>query len=155
MLPSIVISDTSCLILFDKINHLHLLQQLFSKVYTTPEVEAEFGKILPSWIEIKAPGNSYAEILRKISDKGEASAISLALEFCTIENTFIILDDLKARKFALTQQLNIIGSMGIIVKAKQESLIPLVKPIFELIKATNFRIHEDLENKLLKVAGEL
>lgn len=154
MLPFIVISDTSCLILFDKINHLHLLQKVFSKVYTTPQVAEEFGYPLPGWIVIKEAEGGYENILERISDIGEASAIALAMECSVTESTFIVLDDLKARKIALSEKLNVIGSMGIILKAKELGIIPLIKPVFELVKRTNFRINEKLENELLKVAGE-
>ena len=51
MLPDIVISDTSCFVILEKINAFHLLQSTFSRVYTTPEVFLEFGNQLPEWVE--------------------------------------------------------------------------------------------------------
>lgn len=47
-----IISDTSCLILLEKIGELELLRKLFGVVITTEEVASEFGLPLPSWIEI-------------------------------------------------------------------------------------------------------
>ena len=50
-----IISDTSCLILLDKIGELEILNKLFGTIITTIEVASEFGQPLPSWIEIKEP----------------------------------------------------------------------------------------------------
>lgn len=49
----LIICDTSVLILFEKINKLDVLKQLYSKIYITPEIALEFGNTLPGWIEVK------------------------------------------------------------------------------------------------------
>ncbi len=48
-----IISDTSCLILLDKIGELSILKKLFGNITTTSEVAKEFGQPLPPWFEIK------------------------------------------------------------------------------------------------------
>ena len=50
---NIVIADTSCFILLDKINELSILQKLFHTITTTPDIAAEFRKELPGWVKIK------------------------------------------------------------------------------------------------------
>jgi predicted nucleic acid-binding protein len=50
--------------------------------------------------------------------------------------------------------LTIIGTIGIVVDAKLAGIISSVKPILSKIKATNFRITEQLELLILKRAGE-
>ena len=52
-----IISDTSCLILLDKIGELKILNKLFGIIITTPEVAIEFGQPLPSWVEIQQPSD--------------------------------------------------------------------------------------------------
>ena len=47
-----IISDTSCLILLDKIEALLLLQKLFGSISVTKIVADEFGKELPDWIQV-------------------------------------------------------------------------------------------------------
>ena len=44
---SIVIADTSCFILLTKINETNLLRELYSSVYTTPEIASEFKSVKP------------------------------------------------------------------------------------------------------------
>lgn len=147
-----IISDTSCLILLDKIGELELLHKLFGNITTTTEVAAEFGQPLPSWFEIKDPiDKNYQTIIETSVDKGEASAIALAIE---LDNCLLIIDDLKGRRFAHQLGLTIIGTIGVIVDAKLTGIINSIKPILAKIKATDFRITEQLESLILKRAGE-
>jgi len=156
MLPDIVNADTSCFILLEKIDSIHLLKGTFSKVYTTPEVFLEFGNQLPEWVEIAEPAGDYSLTAGIIVDMGEASAIELALEFTKKGvKLFIVLDDLKARHYAISEGLNVVGTMGLVLMAKQQGVISQIKPFFELIKQTNFRLNDDLEKFLLKKAGEV
>ena len=63
---------------------------------------------------------------KSLIDKGEASAIALVLES---DNSLLIIDDRKGRKFARQPGLSIIGTIGIIVDAKLTGIIPSVKPV--------------------------
>jgi predicted nucleic acid-binding protein len=147
-----IISDTSCLILLDKIGELDILNKLFGTIITTSEVAEEFGQTLPAWIELRQPTDkNYQSIIEATVDKGEASAIALAIE---LDDCLLIIDDLKGRKFAHQLGLTIIGTIGVIVDAKLAGIIPSVKPILAKIKATNFRITEQLELLILKRASE-
>ena len=151
-MPKAIISDTSCLIVFAKINELDLLRRLFTEIVTTDEVADEFGQVLPDWISVQSVKNKYyQEELKLKVDSGEASAIALAVEN---HDSLLIVDDFKARKLATSLGIDIIGSIGILVKAKNEGVIVSVKPFFERIRNTDFRISDDLESAALKEAGE-
>ena len=63
-------------------------------------------------------------MLEQIVDKGEAGIMVLALE--TAESV-VAIDDLKARKLAKSLDLQITGTLGIIVKAKKAGLIKSTK----------------------------
>lgn len=148
----IIISDASCIILFEKIGQLQLLNQLFGEIVITPEISNEFGRDLPDWVLIDSPRNkTYQTILEASLDKVEASAIALAIEQA---DSLLILDDLKGRKYATELGLKITGAFGLIIEAKNSGLIDKVKPILESIKNTNFRLSAELEEKVLKMAGE-
>ena len=151
-MPKIIISDTSCFIVLSKIGELDLLQKVYGQIITTPEIAKEFGESLPEWISIKNVSDNYSQkILELQIDKGESSAIALALE---IPKSILILDDYKARKVA--HQLGILytGTIGVIIKAKLNGIIPSIKPYIEKIKQTNFRISDAIELQALKEAKE-
>lgn len=146
----IVIADTSCFILLYKIAELDLLKSLFGQVITTSVVALEFGEALPEWVEIREVKNVKFQSTLDL-DPGEASAITLALES---EPSLIIIDDNKGRKIAQKLNLNITGSLGIIVKAKREGIISAIKPILEKIQKTNFRYSQTILIEILKLSGE-
>ena len=97
-MPRIIISDTSCLIILNKIGELDLLQKVYGQITTTIEIAAEFGDPLPDWIEVVIVKEKDKQRLLEMQiDKGESSAIALALEY---SDSLLILDDNKARKIA-------------------------------------------------------
>lgn len=149
----IVITDSSCFILLEKINALFILRDLFDTILTTPEIADEFGLPLPKWVTIQKVENIKRQHeLSKYVDRGEASAIALAYE---THADFLILDDLEARKFVIKLGLPVKGSAGVILEAKQKGVIPAVKPYLDLMQQTNFRIAGSVINTVLKSAGEL
>jgi predicted nucleic acid-binding protein len=150
--PTLIITDASCLIILDKIGHLDILPQLFDTVVTTPEIAAEYGKSIPRWlILIKVNNVSLQSELAQIVDPGEASAIALAHE---INYDYLVTDDLQARKLSIKLGLHVVGTLGLLLKAKQTGVITLLKPTLEKMKQTDFRITQTLIEAILRSAGE-
>ena len=150
---SIVISDTSCLILFHKINELELLRKVYDSVLTTPEIANEFSEELPDWIKIESvQDKKYQEFLATQVDLGEASALALAKEK---DSPLLLLDDLKARKLASKLNLKYTGTLGVINRAKQIGVLEKVKPIIEKLLSTDFRITENIIDELLRKNNEV
>lgn len=135
-----------------KIGEIEILNNVFGDIITTSEVAEEFGEELPKWIKIRSATDLYSQGIFEIQvDKGEASAIALALE---MPESVIILDDYKARKIAENLRLEIIGTIGVIIKAKKPGKIESIKPHLNKISQTNFRISPELEKLALEAAGE-
>ena len=151
MLKSII-ADTSCFIILSNIGELELLQKVYGSVITTEEVAAEFGEVLPEWIEVKAVTDKFRQKILEIQvDKGEASAIALAFE---TPKSIVILDDLKARRIAEQLGLLITGTIGVLIKAKILGHIISIKPFLQKIGEMNFRLSDELIKLALIEAGE-
>jgi predicted nucleic acid-binding protein len=147
-----IISDTSCLIVLTNIGELELLYRTYGKITTTAEIAEEYGQPLPDWIEIKAASDKNLQYVLELQiDKGEASAIALAIE---IQECTIILDDYAARKVAEKLGIAITGTLGVIIKAKLRGIIDSIKPYLDKIKQTDFRLTPELEKLALIQAGE-
>lgn len=84
-------------------------------------------------------------------DKGESSAIALALE---IPESTLILDDFKARKIADKLGLTYTGTLGVIIKAKLKGIVPSIRPIINKMKQTDFRLSAEIELYALRQAKE-
>ena len=148
-----VITDTSCLIALSKVDALSLLPKLYCRIVVTEEIRDEFGELLPSWIEIMSvTKDKYLQLLESMLDKGEASAIALAM---TLADVLLIIDDLKARKEAKRLGFKVTGTLGVLFTAKQEGLISALKPLIDQLLSFNFRISQHVVNELLTLSGEI
>ena len=133
-----IISDTSCLIVLSNIGELDLLRNVYGEIYTTEEIAVEFGEPLPTWVNVTEVHDKQKQQLLELQlDKGESSAIALAMES---PDSTVIIDDIKARKIANQLGLQCTGTIGVIIKAKLIGVIPSIIPILTKIKQTNFRI---------------
>jgi predicted nucleic acid-binding protein len=143
-----VISDTSCLIAITNIGRLELLRKLFGNVIVTPTVRQEFGDGLPDWFQVIAPDST--EILLELEarlDAGEASAIALALQ---LEGATLIIDELKGRRAAILLGINIIGTIGVLARAKNQGLLESPATVLDELQRAGFRISDELR----RVFGE-
>ena len=151
-MPKIIISDSSCFIILTNIGELELLHKVYGQVVTTIDIASEFGEPLPEWVEIMPVADKYKQQLLEMQiDKGESSAIALALE---TPGSTVILDDYKARKIAAQLGITYTGTIGVIIKAKLKGIIPAIKPLLQKIKQTDFRLSPEIEIQALKEANE-
>lgn len=139
---SIVIADTSCLIVLQKIDRFFILKELFSEITITEEIATVFGEALPDWFNIEAPKHlTNLQILKLILDSGEASAIALGLEK---KDCLILIDEKKGRYKSKELGLNIMGTLGVLIKAKEKGLITSLKEEIENLQRVDFRISDEL-----------
>lgn len=145
-----VVADTTCLIALERIDKLDLLQRLFSSVIIPPEVTREF-KTPPEWLTIQSSSNrDVLASLRLQVDDGEAAAIALAHEL----KLRIILDDRAGRSVAKQFGLSVMGTIGLLVVAKQRGLVRTVRPLIDDLKRHGFYMNEDLRQEVLRLAAE-
>ncbi|HKK45769.1 MAG TPA: DUF3368 domain-containing protein [Balneolaceae bacterium] len=150
-MPDAIVSDTSCLILFYKIGELELLKSVFGNILVTETVSKEFKKELPEWIEIAPLQSNLHKGLSSVLDPGEATSIALAAEY---DNSLLIIDEVKGRKVAREMGVQITGTLGVLITAKEKGYIKAVKPIITKMGKTNFRVSEALLQKVLEKVNE-
>jgi len=142
----IIISDTSCLIALTNINHLNILKQLYKTVLITPEVANEYGEPLPDWINIKAVNDTKKlDAFNKFIDLGESSAIALAME---TDSSILIIDDKEARQFAMSLGLRITGTLGILIRAYKQGIVPDLPAVIFKLKQAGFHLPENIDKYL-------
>jgi predicted nucleic acid-binding protein len=152
------VSNTSPLILLDKVDHLFLLEQLFQQVIIPPAVNKEWlrpgGYIVPPWLSVEPlnpEAQKIADDLRNRIDPGEAEAIAL----CLVKKAgWIILDDIKARQHAKSMGLQVTGTLGILIVAKKKGMIPSMRPVLEMLRTHRFYVADDVLAAALALVGE-
>lgn len=157
-----VISDSTTLISLARIGELELIQALFEKVLIPEgvfeEVTAACGDA-PGAVEIAeaawirtepADPQLIAPLLLRV-DRGEAEAIALAQ---AAGDALLLTDDRMARRVAIEQGVEVLGTLGVLARAKGRGLIPVVRPLAERLQAASYRIDEALLEDVLTQLGE-
>ena len=152
IVSKVLIPDTSCLILLEKINELELLYYLGERIIITPTIKREMRFELLPWMEmIESDAQYYQEMLDKDLDQGEASALSLCLR---IPESVIVIDDLKGRNEAEALNLKYTGTFGLLLKARQLEIIGNIRPFIVKIQQTDFRYDQSIIETVLKASGD-
>jgi predicted nucleic acid-binding protein len=132
-----VVSNTTPIISLSAIGYLSLLPDLFGQVYIPKAVYQEikskkaFGyqEIDSDFIKtIEIKGTMYLGFLLNDLDLGEAEAILLATE---INADALIIDERLGYKIAQSKGINAIGTLSILLMAKEQGIIKSVKPLLD------------------------
>lgn len=92
-----------------------------------------------------------SEILAWDLGKGETAVISCAL---SNPQPIAVLDDLAARTCAQIFGLRVVGTIGILLRAKNQKIIPVIKPGLQNLMDAGSLLHSALVAKALELAGE-
>lgn len=160
----LVVSDTSVLLNLCRVSAEGLLRELFQEVWIPPAVVEEFshlagsrprfqGLALPGWVRI-APAVRVAAEVRACPDldAGETEALSLALE---MHADAVLMDEAAGRRAASVLKVAVVGVAGILLRAREQGLIPAVRPVLERLREeAGFWMHPGFEAEVLRLAGE-
>jgi predicted nucleic acid-binding protein len=153
----IVVSDTSCVTNLLAIGRAELLRGLFGEVVIPSAVARELRvahAALPDFIReqsVKDSSRAHALAIEPL-DEGEAEAIVLAEE---LHADYLLMDEAAGRAVALRCGQRVIGLLGLLVRAKQQGLIPAVAPLLDALERdAGFWMTADLKRRVLEQAGE-
>jgi predicted nucleic acid-binding protein len=160
----IVVSNSSPIMNLAVVGQVHLLERLYGKVYIPEAVWQELSAIgtgqpwaavMPtlSWLEIRSGSNrSLVDLLLLELDRGEAEAISLAME---LKADLLLIDERRGRTVASRLGLKFIGLLGALVEGKRKGYVAAVKPILDdLMAQAGFWVSEHVYSRVLREAGE-
>jgi predicted nucleic acid-binding protein len=162
-LSSLVVSDTSPVRALNHLGLLHILQDLFTTVLIPPAVRDELLKPTRTcpvidisrvpFLRVQAPHDAVrvSSFLAHL-DPGEAEALVLALE---VQAQVLLLDERKARRVAEGLGLTSIGTLGLLLEAKRQGLVPTVHPLLVRLRdELAFFLSDALLHNVLDLAGE-
>jgi uncharacterized protein len=159
-----IICNATPLINFAAINRLDILQTTLDLIIIPQAVYNETTVIdfpgsepilkavtTSGWLQVwkvSAVGNNIAPEL----DDGEREAIALALE---TKAEKILLDEQEARQVARKLGLQVMGTLGILLLAKQKRIVPQVQPLLDaMIDVAQYWVKDTLYQEVLREAGE-
>jgi predicted nucleic acid-binding protein len=160
-MPNVIINTSPMQYLY-QINLLSLLPKLYGKIIVPQsvvdelEVGRSLGVALPNinslnWVSIQQARSQ--QILPLVTElgAGEREVLALGVE---ITDSLLVLDDALGRSYANLLGLQLTGTLGIILKGKQQGYLSEVAPILDKLNALQFRLSSSTRDAVLKLAGE-
>lgn len=162
----IVVADTTPFIHLARAGLLHLVPAVHGEVRVPRTVWRELVEARPDaddvpalleaegvWLHVEDGAeetDAFTELLDEV-DAGEAAAIALAE---SLQAGLLLVDDSDARLTAEERSLEVQGSVGLLLAAKDARLLPAVQPALAALVATGFRLSPAVQARVLRLAGE-
>ena len=162
MAERLVAADASPLIGLASAGAFDLLRKLFVKVTVTPAVRDEVlaGGVLPGAPELEAairdgwivvvPGRDGPEYV----DLGAGESSTLALARNHAGACLVLMDDPLGRSHARAHGIAVTGVAGVLLAARNAGLVRVIRPFFERLEQSNFRLSKEIVRAVLEQAGE-
>ncbi len=154
--------NASPLILLGKIGHLALLSELADEILVPDAVIREVGaksdgdrglteitSLSGARVEADIPVSS--DVAAWSLGRGESQVIALA---GVVPGSRAVLDDLAARRCAQSLGLPVIGTLGVVLRAKRQSMIPAARPVVEHLRRVGLYASDALIEQALAHLGE-
>jgi len=162
MVPRRWVVNASPLILLGKTNHLGLLGALADQVVVPNAVVEEVGA--------KPDGKTLLRMIAEepaftLVDNEEATPEILSWDLVAGETQVIanaqrhgadrvVVDDLEGRRCAKAMGLKVIGTLGIVGRAKAMGLIDQAEPVVRRLRETGLYASDELIRRLVREVGE-
>jgi len=156
----ILVADCSALVALSVCDSLHLLEQLFASVavpetvyWEATQPDKQEAQALKQFLQGKVHKVDlhHYVFLDAFADAGETEAMVLYKQLSADK---LLIDDRRGRKVAKINQIDTIGSLGILLAAKAKGLLLEVAPLLRQIEQSDIYLSPDLIATVLELAGE-
>jgi len=151
----VVVPDSSCLIALEQIGLLWLLPEVYPRVLVPAGVATEVRPTISEprrWMTVvHVNAAEPPEEMTGVFGLGEREVIGLAL---TIRASAVVLDDRDARRWATGLGLPVVGTVGLLARARNAGHLSRLKPALDQLRASRFFLSERLYRAALVEAGE-
>lgn len=167
MSQRLLVADSGPLIALGRLGLLRLPIQLFDDVLVTQSVwdevadgqtRAEHGPLdvarQAGWLSVVADPEVIAPAFAgiRLLDSGECMALTLCMSLAP--GCDVLIDERRGRAAAEQAGLSVLGTLGLLVRAKQLELIGPVRPLFEHLLNSGYHLGRSLVAETLASLGE-
>lgn len=154
-----IVINSGPIIAFGRMDAFEILPKLPFEFISPSQVKAEIdaGAALgypvefPSYVNVEPLPTPLSGLALANLDSGEAAVIELAIDRGI---QIVCIDELKGRRAALALGLRVVGSLGLIGRAKTLGLIERVRPFVERAQISGVYYDNQLLEGLLRDLGE-
>ena len=150
--PIISLANCGCLELINKLcDEAVVPQSVVDEIIAGPESDPARLAIEGGWgIRIRSPVPC-TDLIEWGLGAGETAVLALALERSPAT---VVLDDAVGRACAKAMNVQVIGTIGIIIRAKKRSLIPSAATAIASLRDTGLYLSDDVVAGALRYCGE-
>ncbi len=162
-MADMVVADAGPLIAFGHLNGFDLFPEVLGRVLVPEQVIQECLQkpdrpdavciqlaVEKEWLTVEQCDSHFLDSLPPSLGEGESAAITLAIK----QHCPVLMDDKLARQAAKFVGLSIVGTVGVLLKAKQIGRLEHVAPALELLRSKDYYLSPLLIEKVLLLAGE-
>lgn len=156
----LVVADTSALMALAAGDLLSLLDSFFQEVRVPPAVFRECtvpgkpeAERLEEYLQGKVLEVDLKDFVIAVTGLGQGELEAMAL-YKRLNAERLLVDDYRARKVARLNGIEVVGSLGILLRAKESGLIPEIGPLLAVIQSAGIRYSRELVDDTLRLAGE-
>jgi hypothetical protein len=156
----LVVADSSALLALAACDSLTLLDALFEEVRVPGAVFREctvqdkpYTSVLRSYLQGRVDDVDLMEFVVAASGLGRGELEAMAL-YKRLRADRLLIDDGRARRVARINDVDVIGSLGVLILAKSRNIIPAVSPLLDRIKAAGNHLSDELVSEALRLSGE-
>lgn len=166
MSQRLLVADSGPLIALGRLGLLNLPVRMFVEVLVSSTVwnEVAGGRARhehsqldsarrQGWLTVvDDPAGISPEFASPLLDAGERTALSLALT--SASDCDVLIDERRGRLAAERAGLNVLGTLGLLVRARQLGLVGPVRPLAEQLLASGYHLGRPLVDETLASLGE-
>ena len=159
----LIVADTGPIVILAKLDHLHILAKLYAEIhipetvlreatYLTHRVDAQrIKRFIGGQIKVVSDlTEDDPAYLNRGLDAGETQAISLAKQ----AHCPVLMDEKRGRSVAKSEKVDVLGTVGLLLKAKQAQLIPAISPLLDKMLENDYRLSPNLIERAKYLAEE-
>lgn len=164
MSAPLLVADSGPLIALARLDLLALPARYFASVLVTASVWEEVTRSprndeisrLAAALEaghlglVDDPATLPDAILQAGLDIGERNSIALGLGM----SAAVLIDEKRGRQVASALGLHVVGTLGLLLRAREEGMLPSLRPSLESLRASGYFLSTALIEKLLAGFGE-
>lgn len=160
----LLIADSGPLIALARLNLLMLPGRYFDQVMVSTTVWREVCRgrrsvetdrlqeaLARSLFDLTDQTGSIPPKLQEASlDAGERHTLALGLEL----GAAVLVDERKGRRIAAELGLPVLGTLGLLIRARESGLLPALKPLIESLQGSGYFLSPSLVERVLADLGE-
>jgi predicted nucleic acid-binding protein len=128
----LAVTDSGPFMYLAMLHHADLLPHYFQPLLTPPQVYDE--------VATQGSGRPGAHELTTMCERSEVRLVEINEPRLIEQRSTLLTDDNVVRMLAMAQNVPVIGSIGVLIRARLDGIVPALKPLLDQLIAAGFHL---------------